>query len=76
MGRKTLKVVLEWDEEGPGYVVTVPELAGCFTQCDTVEGVLENAKEAIAGHLAALRQQEEEPQINADEHGSHRFYPC
>ena len=57
MGRKTFKVELEWDDEGPGYVVRVPGLPGCFTQGETVEEALENAREAIAGHVAALRQQ-------------------
>ncbi|MGB9793393.1 MAG: type II toxin-antitoxin system HicB family antitoxin, partial [Thermacetogeniaceae bacterium] len=48
------KVILEWDEEGQGYVVSVPALPGCFTQGDTVEQALERAKEAIVGHLEAL----------------------
>ena len=61
MPKKTFKVELEWDDEGPGYVVRVPELPGCFTQGETVEEALENAREAIAGHLAALRQQEKTP---------------
>ncbi|MBE3586231.1 type II toxin-antitoxin system HicB family antitoxin [Desulfofundulus thermocisternus] len=51
------KVILEWDEEGKGYVVSVPALPGCFTQGDTVEEALERAQEAIAGHLAALVQE-------------------
>lgn len=51
------KVILEWDEEGQGYVVSVPALPGCFTQGDTIEEALERAKEAIAGHLAALAQE-------------------
>ncbi|MDQ0285422.1 putative RNase H-like HicB family nuclease [Desulfofundulus luciae] len=51
------KVILEWDEEGQGYVVSVPALPGCFTQGDTVEEALERAKEAIAGHLAALARE-------------------
>ncbi|MGB9860661.1 MAG: type II toxin-antitoxin system HicB family antitoxin [Moorellaceae bacterium] len=51
------KVILEWDEEGQGYVVSVPALPGCFTQGDTIEEALERAKETIAGHLAALVQE-------------------
>jgi antitoxin HicB len=47
-------VLLEWDPEGPGYAVTVPLLPGCFTQGATVEEALERAREAIAGHIAAL----------------------
>jgi predicted RNase H-like HicB family nuclease len=51
------KVILEWDEEGQGYVVSVPALPGCFTQGGTIEEAMERAKEAIAGHLAALVQE-------------------
>lgn len=61
MRKKTLKVELEWDEEGPGYVVRVPELPGCFTQGETIEEALENVREAITGHLAALQQQKKMP---------------
>lgn len=47
-------VLLEWDPEGPGYVVSVPALPGCFTQGATVPDAIERAREAIAGHVAAL----------------------
>lgn len=52
--QRKFKVVLEWDEEGKGYVVSVPALPGCFTQGDTVEEALARAREAIQGHLEAL----------------------
>jgi predicted RNase H-like HicB family nuclease len=47
-------VLLEWDNDGPGYVVTVPALPGCFTQGASVPEALERAREAIAGHVATL----------------------
>jgi antitoxin HicB len=47
-------VLLEWDPEGPGYAVSVPALPGCFTQGATVPEALDRAREAIAGHVAAL----------------------
>ena len=47
-------VVLEPAEEG-GFNVSVPALDGCFTQGDTEEEALKNAKEAIQCHLEALR---------------------
>ena len=47
-------VVLTFDPEVDSYAVTVPALAGCFTQGRTVEEALANAKEAIALHLDAL----------------------
>lgn len=46
-------VILEY-EEGDGYAVSVPALPGCFTQGATVDQALERAREAIAGHIAAL----------------------
>lgn len=47
-------VLLEWDPEGLGYAVSVPALPGCFTQGATVPEALDRAREAIAGHIAAL----------------------
>jgi predicted RNase H-like HicB family nuclease len=41
-------------EEG-GYVVTVPALAGCVTEGDTLEEALENAREAISLYVESLR---------------------
>lgn len=51
------KVVLERDEEGHAYVVSVPALPGCFTQGKTREEALDRAKEAIEGYLEALKQE-------------------
>ncbi len=48
-------VVLEKAEEG-GYVVTVPALDGCFTEGDTLEEAMENAKEAILCYLEGLEK--------------------
>jgi antitoxin HicB len=47
-------ILLEYDSEGPGYVVTVPALPGCFTQGATVPEAIERAKEAISGLIAVL----------------------
>lgn len=46
-------VVLEAAEEG-GYVVSVPDLPGCWTQGETRDEALTYAKEAIALYLEAL----------------------
>lgn len=49
-------VVLEYDPEADAYSVTVPALPGCTSQGATVGEALANAKEAVAGHIAALEQ--------------------
>jgi antitoxin HicB len=49
-------VVLEYDPGAPGYSVRVPALIGCYSQGQTVEEALVNAREAIAGHILALEQ--------------------
>ena len=48
-------VILEPAEEG-GFNVSVPALDGCFTQGDTEEEALENAKEAILCYLEGLEK--------------------
>ena len=46
--------VLVAPEDG-AYVVRVPALPGCFTQGRTLDEALTRAREAITGHVAALR---------------------
>jgi predicted RNase H-like HicB family nuclease len=48
-------IMLEPAEEG-GFNVTVPALDGCFTQGETEEEALENAKEAIHAYLEGLEK--------------------
>jgi len=48
-------VILEKAEEG-GYNVNVPALDGCFTQGETEEEALRNAKEAIICYLEGLEK--------------------
>jgi predicted RNase H-like HicB family nuclease len=40
--------------EGGGFWVSIPELAGCFTQGDTYEQALARARDAILSHTKAL----------------------
>ena len=46
-----LKVVIHTAEEG-GYWAEVPSMAGCATQGDTFEELLENIYEAVEGYLS------------------------
>jgi len=57
-------VVIHEAKEG-GYWLEVPALEGCLTQGETLEEVLENAKEAIALYLEGLAELGQE--IPADE---------
>jgi predicted RNase H-like HicB family nuclease len=43
--------VLLIEEPEGGYSVETPELPGCYTQGETVQEALANAREAIACHL-------------------------
>ena len=48
-------VILEEAEDG-GYNVRIPALDGCFTEGDSIEEALENAKEAILCYLEGLEK--------------------
>jgi antitoxin HicB len=48
-------VVLDKAEEG-GYCVSVPALDGCFSEGETLEEALRNAKEAIICYLEGLEK--------------------
>ena len=47
MKKYTFSVLIEKDEDGDGFVATVPELKGCHTQGDTITELVANVKEAI-----------------------------
>lgn len=49
-------VILEYDPAVGAYAVTVPPLPGCTSQGTTIEEALAHAKEAIDGHIAALKE--------------------
>jgi antitoxin HicB len=48
-------VILEPADEG-GFNVSVPALDGCYTQGETEEEALQNAKEAILCYLEGLEK--------------------
>ncbi len=52
--------VVVYEAEEGGYWVEVPALPGCFSQAETVEGALENVREAIGAHLLALGEDGQE----------------
>lgn len=52
-------IVLETEKDG-GFVVSVPALPGCFTQGESRNDALRNAKEAITAYIEELRARGEE----------------
>ena len=54
---KEFDVVIIEDETG-GYVAFVPALPGCHTQGDTLEELMNNAKEAINLYIETLEKEE------------------
>ena len=55
MKKRTYTVILTpgQPDEG-GYCVEVPSLPGCYTQGETVEEAICNAKEAVEGYILSL----------------------
>ncbi|MEH2339639.1 type II toxin-antitoxin system HicB family antitoxin [Nostoc sp.] len=45
------QVIFTFDSEYKGYVAEVPELPGCVSQGKTLDGAIENIKDAITGYL-------------------------
>ncbi|OBW94122.1 phage-like protein [Gallibacterium salpingitidis] len=43
-----------FEKVSDGYVVSVPDIAGCFSAGNTLEEALDNVKEAILCHLEGL----------------------
>jgi predicted RNase H-like HicB family nuclease len=58
-------VVVHEAEEG-GYWVEVPALCGCYSQGETVEEALENAREAIAAYIEVLQEEGSQPPRDED----------
>lgn len=55
MNDREYTIILHPDLEEGGYTVTVPALPGIVTEGDTLEEAIAMAKDAIAGHLGALK---------------------
>jgi predicted RNase H-like HicB family nuclease len=52
-------VVVHSAEEG-GYWVDVPSLPGCFSQGETIDEAMKNAREAIELHIQGLKDDGQE----------------
>ena len=47
-------ILLLEDKEQGGYWVEVPALPGCYSQGDTLDEAMRNAREAIELHIAGM----------------------
>lgn len=48
-------IALVHKDEGTSYGVSFPDVPGCISAGDTFEEAVANAAEALAGHFAAMR---------------------
>jgi predicted RNase H-like HicB family nuclease len=60
---QTYSVVIHEDPEG-GFWAEVPALPGCYSQGETVDELMRNTREAIAGVLDVLKEQGGQPEAN------------
>ena len=56
MGRRTLTIIIERDEDGY-YVASVAELPGCHTQARSLDELMERIKEAIELYLEVAEEE-------------------
>lgn len=50
----TLEIVIEKEEDDPGYFAYSPTLPGCFGNGATIEEARQNIRSAVQQHVAAL----------------------
>ena len=63
--RYSYKILLTKEDEG-GYMVTVPALAGCITQGDSIEEAIAMAQEAIELYIEELQSRGEKIPDNSN----------
>ena len=56
-------VVIHQEPEG-GYWAEVPALTGCYSQGETVDELMDNVREAIAGVLEVMQANGTKPESN------------
>ncbi len=53
--KEALKYAVVFERSEDGYGAFVPDLPGCITVGDTLEETETNIRDAIAGHIAVMR---------------------
>ena len=60
-----MKYTVVVHEDGEcGFWAEVPALPGCYSQGETIEELMANTREAIAGVLEVMREQGKQPEAN------------
>ena len=54
MSKTTGYIALVHKDKGTSYGVSFPDLPGCISAGDTFEEAIDNASQALAGHLAVM----------------------
>lgn len=54
--KKTLRFLVVYEDAGTNYSAYVPDLPGCVTTGATKDEIACNIREAIQGHLEAMRE--------------------
>jgi len=62
-GMSSYAVIIHEEPQG-GYWGEVPALPGCYSQGETVEELLSNIREAIAGVIEVMRDKGQQPEAN------------
>lgn len=62
-GVEKYAVVIHEDPEG-GFWAEVPALPGCYSQGETMDELMVNVREAVAGVLEVMREQGKQPETN------------
>jgi predicted RNase H-like HicB family nuclease len=62
-GVEKYAVVIHEDPQA-GYWAEVPALPGCYSQGETIEELMANVREAIAGVLEVMKEQGKQPEPN------------
>lgn len=52
---ESLRYAVVFERSADGYGAYVPDLPGCITVGDTLEETEANIREAISGHIAAMK---------------------
>lgn len=64
---------ITFQREDKTYLVEFPDLPGCLTESETLEGALKNAKEALSGYLESVFERKIPPRAPSDLKGENIF---